>query len=526
MTTLERLSLYYNTLKHLTATQVMYQVYNKVKPKRKLQFYMPNTPKSMKKMTFGYRMEPYNSLNEQKVFTFLNLSYTFENHVDWSFDEHGKLWNYNLQYLNFLNQSDLSKSLKLEMLYDISKQLSDGNLQLEPYPVSLRGMNILRYYSQQTDPSVLVSSTLYGQFNYLSKNLEFHLLGNHLLENAFALMMAGYCFNETKWITRAKSILTDQLNEQILKDGGHFELSPMYHQIILFRVLELIDWYSIANNTDHQFIQFLRCKAIVMLKWLKAITFTNGEIPHFNDSAPSIAPTTAQLVTMASSVGIEDVQSGDLRDSGFRKLIMKNFECVIDVGEIGASYQPGHAHSDALSFVINYKQKPFIVEVGTSTYQVGPRRNYERSTEAHNTVVVNATNQSEVWGGFRVAKRALVEIVEDLSENRLKVQHDGYRKNYKVIHERSFDFSEKQITVLDNVGEQTGHFHLHFHPHCKIEVLDDKLSIEGIGTIVFDNASTINLQPYSYSNGFNNIIAGKKIIVEFKGVLTTKINLN
>ena len=27
---------------------------------------------------------------------------------------------------------------------------------------------------------------------------------------------------------------------KILEDGGHFELSPMYHQIMLFRVLDCI----------------------------------------------------------------------------------------------------------------------------------------------------------------------------------------------------------------------------------------------------------------------------------------------
>src|SRR5690606_1726695 len=131
--------------------------------------------------------------------------------------------------------------------------LDNGKLLLEPYPVSLRSINVIRLccFHEVTDSSIL--KNLHGELDFLSKRLEYHLLGNHLLENVFALMMGGVFFSNDTWVLKAKGILKEQLNEQILNDGGHFELSPMYHQIILFRLLELIDWYSKVDNKDSNF---------------------------------------------------------------------------------------------------------------------------------------------------------------------------------------------------------------------------------------------------------------------------------
>ncbi len=53
---------------------------------------------------------------------------------------------------------------------------------------------------------------------------------------------------------------------------------------------------------------------------------------------------------------------------------------------------------------------------GTSTYNIGERRDVEREYHvAHNTVAYNGQNSSEVWGGFRVADRARITKTEESS---------------------------------------------------------------------------------------------------------------
>src|SRR5690606_28841214 len=203
--------------------------------------------------------------------------------------------------------------------------------------------------------------------------------------------------------------LKSELTEQILKDGGHFEQSPMYHNIILFRVLELIDWYSKYSEKEEEFLDFVRMKASHMISWLKNICFENGEIPHFNDSTNGIAIKSKILFQYAKGLQVP-INYLELSDSGYRKYKTQLYECIIDVGGIKSPYQPGHSHADSFSFWLHKDNKPIFGEKGTSTYENNKRRQDERGSSSHNTVTIDKKNQSQVWGGFRVAKQAKIKI--------------------------------------------------------------------------------------------------------------------
>ena len=197
--------------------------------------------------------------------------------------------------------------------------------------------------------------------------------------------------------------------------------SPMYHQIILFRVLDCFnlvesnDWKS-----DQALAQLLKSKAEKMLGWLLAISLKNGDIPHVNDSTSRIAPTCEQLLEYSKRLGLS-YSNPQLADSGYRKITMPNYEMIVDVGDIGPDYIPGHAHSDTFNFLLYVDKLPVIVDTGISTYEKNNRRQYERSTKAHNTVQINDLDQSEVWGGFRVAKRAYITDLEE-KENHFVIE--------------------------------------------------------------------------------------------------------
>ena len=74
--------------------------------------------------------------------------------------------------------------------------------------------------------------SLSHQAAFVEGNLEFHLAANHLIENAFALLVAGLFFRGTtagRWERKSLELLTAELDEQALPDGGHVERSVSYH---------------------------------------------------------------------------------------------------------------------------------------------------------------------------------------------------------------------------------------------------------------------------------------------------------
>ena len=520
---MHKIFLLLRTVRYLAAKQIIYQIYYNLKPKQTLGFYK-DVSANFSPLQFSLHYFSPAHYKENSTFEFLNRQHTFQNAIDWNFQQYGKLWNYNLQYFNFLHQQNISNQQKKYWLHDINEWLYSGKLPLESYPVSLRAINTIRYLSLNQIKDSSIVEALYAQLNYLYHNPEFHLLGNHLLENAFALLMGAQVFNKKSWYIKAKKILKKELEEQILEDGGHFEQSVMYHQIITFRMLELIDWYRSVENPDAAFLQLIETTTIKMLDWLKTMSFKNNTIPHFNDSANNVAFTSDEIFAFAASLKLPAPKHISLKDSGYRRFSYNNYECIVDAGNITASYQPGHNHADALSFVLNYNNKPVIIDTGTSTYETGETRNFERSTAAHNTVTVNNKNQSEVWGSFRVAGRARVNIINETSLS-LEASHNGY-KQLNTMHKRSFYFNETSIKIIDVINGSKNNdavFYLHFHPASNVEKEKEIIKVDS-AIISVEGAKNIKLGSYKFASEFNKCIDAKVLIIEFDKSLETLIN--
>ncbi len=103
-------------------------------------------------------------------------------------------------------------------------------------------VNWIKWFLAGASPEPEWLDSLADQVRVLERRLEFHLLGNHLLANAKALVFAGFFFegpDAQRWLYRGRTILDSELPEQVLPDGGHFERSPMYHAIILEDLLDL-----------------------------------------------------------------------------------------------------------------------------------------------------------------------------------------------------------------------------------------------------------------------------------------------
>lgn len=543
-----KLSLIYHTIKHLKPIQIRYQFWYRIRKKRRKLIgfkYSILIEKEGNSIKLATPIPRYTSFNDYTV-TFLNQSKTFpKNDIDWNYSEYGKLWTYNLNYFDFLIQPEMEPKIGWELIENYILNLTNKSTGLEPYPISLRGINWIKFISKFSSshspifsPSQLhtFSSSLYAQYQILLDNLEYHLMGNHLLENGFSLLFGGFYFKDDRLYKKAKKIIAEQLKEQILNDGGHFELSPMYHQIILDRLLDCIN--LVQNNLlfedQEPLLQLMEEKAEKMIYWLNQISFSNGQIPMLNDSAPDIAPSTRQINDYASRLNLIHVNSSNfvqhltdswtLSKSGYRRFNGTNYECIIDIGPIGPLYQPGHAHADTFNFLLNIYNQPYIVDSGVSTYNPGETRMKERGTSAHNTVTVMDENSSEIWGSFRVARRAKVDIIKDY-ENNFIAQHNGYRK-LKTIHQREWNFSEHQINILDTIKGKCkeGKAHFWISPSIIPEIKNQKVYSEN-AVMTFQNAVSVELVGTQIPDGFNLFADNYKIEVVFKHYLKTTIKI-
>ncbi|GAA4458820.1 alginate lyase family protein [Nibrella saemangeumensis] len=530
---MSRTSLIWHTVRHLKPRQILYQVLNRLRQKPRLRLHAkvpPGTPLTNQPATNELVANQPPTWQGQTV-TLLNQAVTFADGIDWNYAANGKLWTYNLNYFDFLNQSGLPPEQGLALIRDFIRQtdtLTDG---LEPYPTSLRILNWVHFLLRHTIQDETIDRHLYAQVKLLRSRLEYHLGANHLLENGFALLTSAVYFRQRVWLRQAASLLVRELAEQILPDGGHYERSPMYHQILLDR---LLDAYQLLNtDTWHatpELSLLLAGTAARMLGWLDAITFANGDIPYLNDAAPGIAPTTQQLRHKAGRVGVQPVPV-TLRESGYRKLRAGAMELVANVGSVGPAYQPGHAHADTFSLVLYVNNQPIVVDLGTSTYQIDERRSLERSTAAHNTVEVAGQNSSEVWGGFRVARRASVTRLVETGTS-LSAQHDGYRR-LGLLHERTWQVEPGKLIITDRLlrtgrdgVEAAGVARLYFHPAVVVTAYEDYFQA-GPLSVTFEGGKIGKgiVQPYEMADGFNRRRPAQCLLVSFRETLITTITV-
>ena len=516
---------YYRTIRYLKPKQVLYRLYYSLIKTDKTRF-ISLSPKLTYTLKIQDSLDAYKSYYKENTFVFLNKSHTFDQKIDWDYTGHGMLWTYNLNYFDFLNQPSFKKEEGIRLIYDYINQYKDIKTGYDSYPISLRNVFWIKFLSKHSIKNERIDAFLYSQYKILQHNLEYHLLGNHLLENAFSLLFGAYYFRDKPIYKKAYKLLKKELNEQILNDGGHFELSPMYHQVLLYRLLDCIN--VVGNNVwiKDDLSLFMSHKAALMLSWLQNITLPSGNIPFLNDSTNDIAPPSKELFEYAKRLKI-GFQTLSLSDSGYRTFAGTNFKFIMDIGGIMPKYQPGHAHADTFNFILEINEKPVFVDTGCSTYEPDTIRNYERGTTAHNTVVSGGKNSSEVWASHRVGKRAKVKIIKD-SHNQIVAQHDGY-KELGIIHQRSFyQINDRTIKIVDEVfgnSDLQGVAYWHVDREISDIRIDSNIIFLPMCKLILDNSEEVELKSVEQALGFNQRGESKCICVKFRKKLTTTIEL-
>ncbi len=513
MILLKKISRFFNTVKYLKTIQIFYRLYFK--------FYKPinisTSNYSVRKVHWKIRY-PTNKksyFDYDHSFDFMKIKKCISSD-GWSIEGVPDLWKYHLHYFDDLNSDNSNhreEFLKQLLLNWIKENKEFSSIGWDPYPTSLRMVNIIKWIINGGEANKEIIQSLKDQFVWLSKRIEWHLLGNHLFANAKALFFASLFFEHNKnkkLLDKSVKIINKEISEQILEDGGHFELSPMYHAIFLEDLLDIINLsLQFQDIFDKTQIDDWKNTASRMLIWLKNMTHPDGGISFFNDAAFGISKETSLLVDYSNVLGIsnEDVITNNnnnllcnhMKSSGYIYVKNNSADLYIDVANIGAEYLPGHGHADVLSFELSIDNKRIFVNSGTSTYEESSNlRQLQRSTMFHNTVTIQDQDSSEVWKSFRVGRRATPQnltVSQESNKILVKCSHDGYRfLKRSPIHTRTWKIELDSIEIKDeiNIKDIKSNAYYILHPNVKIENLKEdqlmlKLHDDTIVNVVFGN---------------------------------------
>ncbi|PYE87295.1 heparinase II/III family protein [Phyllobacterium leguminum] len=430
---------------------------------------------------------PASMLSETR-FRFLAEERELDGAAGWNDPSASRLWIYNLHYFDDL-LSPATDEKKLWHRELIERWIRENpplkGAGWEPYPLSRRTVNwIVSALSGAPLPAgFLESLTIQGKV--LRRSLEYHLRGNHLFVNAKALIFLGCFFDgpeAEEWLRCGLRIMAREANEQILADGGHFERSPMYHALLLEDMLDLVQLSRLFPSLLESYQADWCNKAAQMLDWLATMSHPDGEIGLFNDAAFHEARNLAALSKYGEELGLDVPKSRPsqawLRDSGYIRLADGAWTALFDVAPVGPDYIPGHAHADTLSFELSLGVERIVTNGGTSTYENSPLRWAERATSSHATVEIDGKSSSEVWGSFRVGRRARpAGVTYSADATEAQASHDGYRfLTGKPVHERRVCVTGRLVRVTDTIsslGKHNAVARFPLHPSVDVEQRTD-----------------------------------------------------
>jgi uncharacterized heparinase superfamily protein len=545
-----KLSIYFHTLKYLKFTQIYHRILRR--------FIHPKVHSVIGECSVAteswvsQELYPQKFLNETNV-EFLNHRGAVNSLNDWNNDKEEKLWLYNLHYFDDLNSIGSQSRRELQKHWvdkwiDENPATNKGN-GWESYTLSLRIVNWTKAFLSGLETNDEILNSLAKQADYLSQDLEKHLLGNHYFVNLKALLFAG-CYLQgkgaDKWLAIGLKDFEKELKEQVLSDGGSFELTPMYHSIMLTDLLDLYNLFTaFPNRVPNNVVELTKLIVVKMFGWLEIMNLGDDKVSFFNDSAFGIAPENNILREYAGRLGFELKQVEvpeeklivhNLQNSGYVSVKSSNISLIADLAPVGPSYIPGHAHADSLSFELSLGDSRVFVNSGTSLYGMSDERLRQRGTSAHNTVEINTKNSSEVWSGFRVARRANIgnRIIGKVTSNQsvqFSATHNGYKKQgINCIHHRAWSVSLTNCFIDDvlkgNFDSATGYLHL--HPDVSVSSFDDSkctLLVNDYEVELEITGAKLAIEESTWHPEFGVVIPSKKLSLQYnQSKVTYKIS--
>ena len=344
----------------------------------------------------------------------------------------------------------------------------DDPVAFHPFPAAVRARNLALCVRRglPIDPLRLARAC-----RAVLLQPEIHLLANHWLEDGFGLACGGCAASGPEadlWWKVGSSIVTRELQEQFLPDGGHFERSASYH---LWLTSALLVTLHVAQAAGRCVPAEWRLVAARALGWIEDTRAPDGTFPLFNDASLDACVSADVIIELGQALGLDaqprskvlvdgNARAVVLPDTGWCLIHQPGATLAIDAGPDGAAYQPGHVHADSLTFELWIGGDRMVVDYGVSSYVDNKERRTTRATRSHNTVELDGYDSSEVWGAFRVGRRAvgrLVEVKLERGEVVVICEHDGYHWIHpKATHRRELRLSRCAVEIDDGFGPHVG----------------------------------------------------------------------
>jgi uncharacterized heparinase superfamily protein len=305
------------------------------------------------------------------------------------------------------------------------------------------------------------------------------------LQALIALTYATLCMaGQSRYLKKSARRLVDELERQILPDGGHISRNPDALIELLLDLLPLRQAFSSRNVAPPPALLNAIDRMMPMLRFFR---HGDGNFAHFN----GMGATPADL--LATVLAYDDARGAPLSaapHSGYQRIEAAGTVLLMDTGRPPPITLSQEAHAGCLSLELSSKIQRIVVNCGIPTTSRETWRQIARATAAHSTVTFNDTSSCRflesgalkhlMFGAPIIGGLTDVRVTRDDRPDSVVLQasHDGYADRFHVIHHRSLMLMRdgrrldgEDSFELANTSRDSGsdEFAVRFHLHPSVK---------------------------------------------------------
>jgi len=368
-------------------------------------------------------------------------------------------------------------------------------------------------------PNDIAQALIIMAYN-VANNIEYHhadLTGNHVVNNARALIFAGHCFDEPQLVKIGREILSDKL--PILVLDGFLREGSSHYQFLFTRWLTELTLLASEEN-DTQTLELLEPYLNPLVKGCNFFLIERDGVqpimPTFGDISPDCDPfwlidlpisplissskNNRELYGWARLFEEEEalevfntLNSLDTNEklkvftkTGWYRLDIYDWTAIWHIDPYMGQTIASHAHRDSGAFVLFKDQKEILIDPGLISYDLDKQSRYGFYGIAHNSIHIDKyppflSSRDRLYPDYyRRAIFTTSKLIKIDGEYIFSYKHNGFSRLRNGISDcsRDFIFSKESLEIKDFFNGTGKHqmecrFHLpDENSDIKIECID------------------------------------------------------
>ncbi len=383
----------------------------------------------------------------------------------------------------------------------------------------------ITYEESDNNYKVKFNEIINKQINHLINEIDRSNSVDNKMIGCTAIMLAGLSYNNEKFLTYGLGLLKKIIGSSF--DNQYFPKSRSIRQLVFY-----LKYFVLIR-------ELLKESLNEIPDYLDEIIFFLGKGYNFSwcSKKENFLFNGNHEVNLLDFDRYLDLhrykfKNDDYELGGYCILNDNNRAIAMDIGSSPEKKYSENYQSGTLSFEFIYKGKKLICNSGYFQDFKHQLNKISKTSAAHSTLVLNNTSACSFKKnklGANILDKGLKSFNNEVIKNKnfwsIKCSHDGYSKDYGVIHERTLKFylNQNKISGVDKLIKKnnfkSSSFEIRFHlmPYAKITKTQDNKSIlielENSGWRFYSNNGSIDIETGLYFGKKNTFKENQNIFI-------------